>query len=286
MSRAIGPRGVPGRRHAVPKDMARIAKQMLFARKPAAHVSAVLGISQASISRIKTGALHPEVPWPNGDQGKMPNADAERAIQWSDATTAYQAMPELLQVRILEVVNLRRAAADLPPIPEMAQEYIEYLEREEEEDDLEKLWEPTEVERAKFAEDKRISLIMSEFHEILEEDLAVQREEEVFRILHSTWADKLDGAESLGKEERRTLVYKKLPIEEALELGPGVKILREALANDDKALQEACCIAFWQLRRTPQNWGHPRIAVEVRKLAKRLAAEWEGEGSAQEDLHL
>jgi hypothetical protein len=254
--------------------MARLAKEMLYADKPQAHIAAVLGISQASVSRIKHGTIHEDVPWPTGDLGAIPR-DIRRtkdSVKWSETAALYQAYPEELQVRIFEIVNVRRAAADIPPIPVMAPEYEQYLKAQDEEGE-EDPFEFTGIERAQLGEDRRICQVMKEFDDILEEETSQQRCEEIFAVLAAT----RDGGDPRDVPQLDTpqtpLVYRKMSWEGVCEKGGRVAVVQKAIGSDDAALCEACCIVFYELRNSIPSWKSPAVEEQVYHIRDRLKAE-------------
>ena len=260
----------------VSKDLARTAKDMLYVGKPQIHVAAVLGISQASVSRLKSGTLHPDVPWPTGDQGAIPIRQErdKQPLRWSESSTLFQAYPEILQIRIFEIVNVKRAAIDLPPIPEVAPEYEEFLKggEDEEESDEGDPFEMEGLEKAQLAEDRRICQVMKEFDDILEEDTAQQRCEEIFAVLAATRDGDPRGVPELDTPQT-PLIYRKMPWEEVCERGGRVNIVQKAIASDDLLLCEACCIVLYELRTSLTSWDNPAIEDEIYKVRERLSGE-------------
>lgn len=257
------------RKQALTEEQARVGKLLLFQGKAQAHVAAVLGISQASISRLKAGTLCPEVPWPNGAKGPMPVEDQRHSTRmlWSSTADAYQKMPEVLQVRIFEAVNLQRAAVGLPEIPEMAPSYAEYLKSTD--DDFDSYFERPPIEVAQMEEDKRICILMEEWGKLIDLDIAAQRENATLEILQSTAGPQDD--EPPPRQERK-LLYNKMSWPHVVEVASHLEIVKRAIATQDVALQEACCIAFYELRHSNvKNWTSQALTRQIWKIRHRIS---------------
>ncbi len=256
------------RRQSVTKEKASLAKRMLFQGKAQTHVAAVLGVSQASISRLKSGHLYPEIAWPNGASGEIPIEDMRHSasLKWSDQAGAYQKLPEILQVRILEIVNVQRAASDLLPIPEMALVYTKYLEVED--GDFDAMFERPPIEVAQLAEDQRISMLMDEFHKIIDIDMSFRREQDTIDILKATQDSQEDEP---PHRAARPLVYRKLEWDEVVQRASHLDIVKKAIHMEDIHLQEACSIAFYELRRSNEKtWANAALNKEIWKIRDRL----------------
>jgi hypothetical protein len=261
-------------KHPVGKELARTAKAMLYVGRPQAHVAAVLGISQASVSRLKSGTIHEDVPWPSGDLGAIPRdtRQTEKVVKWSETAALFQAYPEELQIRIFEIVNVRRAAVDLPPIPPLAPEYQQYLESQDEEGE-EDPFEFTGVERAQIAEDRRVCQLMKEFDDVLEEETAQQRCEEIFAVLAATRGQ--DDPRDVPQLDtpQTPLIYRKMSWEDVCEVGGRVGVVQKAIGGDDPALCEACCIVFYELRNSVPSWKSASVEEQIYRIRDRLKSE-------------
>ena len=243
-------------------DLATVAKNLLWAGKSQAHVAALLGVSQPTISRIKSGSTFEHVPWPNGDTGPMPFRLPEEA-SWTELAQRYLSYPQALQDRILEIVNARRAETGTPPIPAQAEEYTRFLNA----DPLDKEFEAITLLEAREAEDRRCSTIIREFEEIAAEEFDEKRARATQDILIST----RDGGRRSPPPERSSarLGYTKMDWGEVKEKGAGVPIVQEALLGD-ACLREAVCIVFEQLKGSTKNWRLPVTREQILDVAEVL----------------
>jgi len=255
----------------ITKERAKLAKELLFSGKPQAHVAAILGCSQPTVSRIKKGQIHGDVPWPTGTTGAIPIdfARSDHVMKWSETSALYQAYHEELQVRILEVVNTRRIAADLPTIPEIAPTYQAYLETTDEDSE----WEVAALEQAQIAEDMRISELMREFEDILDAETSQRKAEEIFAVLAATRSSSDVPELDSPREKPKDLTYRKLPWDEVVSLAGRTPIVAEAIANEDLALREACGVVFYELRNSPGAWKSPAVERQIRYIRDRFAGD-------------
>ena len=241
-------------------------KAMLYEGASQERISGLLGGDQSTISRIKSGQTHGDVPWPNGATGAMPVESDRRGRKdgdkWSHDARIYLDMPGEVQNRILDVVNKQRRETGLDPIPAADDVYESYLNDPDVTDESVALYE------ARDSEDARIRQVMAEFREISEVERANQRAAEAVLLLQTT--------SHFGTEDEHTppvggeLVYSKMPWVEVALRAHDVPIVQEA-EKGDTFLQEACSIVFHTLQNSSKDtWKEPNVSREVRKIAERL----------------
>lgn len=167
---------------AVPSEAVSVAKRLLFEGRSQLDVAALTGISQPTLSRIRAGKSHADVPWPDGTCGPMPEKDAAIGPRWSTDAARFLDMPTEFQNRVLELVNERRAEIGMPPMPTSSENYQALLE------DPTFALDPDAAQAAQAAEDQRISTLMREFDGLLSEALVERSDERIQDILEQTSA--------------------------------------------------------------------------------------------------
>jgi hypothetical protein len=250
-------------------DKIAVVKKLLMEGRSQAHVAAVVGIGQASVSRIKKGDLGADVPWPgSGKTGALPTSPAEKRIErWSPRAAAYMTFNEDMQQHILDVVNEHRRQAGIGEIPPAAPLYLMYLQSE---DSLT----PDEVvdglEDAVQAEDNRLCQLMEEFQALLDVEAQRSRDRELFDLLSATSENgRVDSTHPITSTS--DIEYDALTLEQLLELAGKVPIVAEALEQGSLNLELACRIIFYQLRGSdPKTFKLPFVEKEVRRLATKL----------------
>jgi hypothetical protein len=250
----------------VDKELARQVKEMLWRGKSQEHVSVALGVSQSSISRIKLGVAHGDIPWPSGEMGSMPlRVGPIEDVDWSIDAKRYLTFPAEMQSRILEAVNDARQSFNAPLVPTIAPRYATFLNSDPEDAEFE----ATALLDARRSEDDRMSTIMREFDSIVNSEAARIHEQTIVSAI-------LDTKREVEPDHNGTapvaldLHYEKLDWALVCARAPDNKIVIEALATGP-ALIEAVCIVFYQLRSYEETWSSPRVHTEIRRLAKRLA---------------
>jgi hypothetical protein len=255
-----------------PTDAAtiKVVKDMLFAGKPQERISAVTGVSQSTISRVKAGKSHGEVPWPDGSIGPLPERTVQE-VNWSSDAQRYLTFPTPMQERILEVVNARRSDLSIPPIPEMSEGYKQLLDA----DPADAEWEAARLIDARKAEDERCATIIREFDVLTSEELDTRREQEALDIFEATRGSRSTPADTLPPPAPPPLTYDKMPWETVLELAPSLRIVQEAYTAD-ACMKEAICIVFHALRNSQTSWSTAVAAKQVRETADVLRGQPEG----------
>ncbi len=250
-------------RPPIDKQKARLIKQLLWQGKSQPRIQAVTGVSQSTISRIKSGNAHEDVPWPDGSLGEMPARQVIPEADWSADAQRFLSFPEELQERMHQKVNKRREEMGLLPVPTASTAFTSLMESEL--GDLE--WEATAIADAHKAEDARLASIMIEFDEILEVERATQRGEQTISIIESTREDR---SGDLPVPAATTLIYDKMDWKELIQLAPEVSIVKRAYASQDVALREACCILLHELKGTRGSWGDTVVEEQILKIADRI----------------
>ena len=251
----------------VPIDLptARQIKGLLWKGTSQERVAVLTGASQSTISRIKAGKAHENVPWPDGSLGPMPESQT-REPEWSADASRLLAFPDMMQQRIFAVVNEARRNSDQPEIPPTDTTYLDYLDAEGGDQE----WEASALLRAREAEDKRLSLLMIEFDEIVAEERTVLHEESARAIIVSTRQEPLDEVIPITAH---TDLPKGLEWDYVKEFAPKHPLVIEAFETSDPHLIRAICIVFEALQQFPHNWGEPFAIRNVRELADKLRGE-------------
>lgn len=252
-----------------PKSSIALVKKMLWEGKGQERVAFITGHDQSTVSRIRTGQMHSDVPWPNGKTGAMPvemdRGGGDEHAPWSHDATVFQAFPAEMQNRILDLVNTRRQEVGLEPIPDVDPTYGSYLISEDVEDESAALYE------ARDYEDARIRQVMTEFREISEREIATKRAEDLLLALSTTsHFGTNDESEQATPAATGELLYDKLPWDSLTRYTTEIPIIAEA-EKGDEYLKEATCIVFYTLQNTPKTiWKEPKIAREIFRIAERL----------------
>lgn len=257
---------------ALTQAQVRMAKEMLWKGREQSRVAAVLGISQATVSRIKKGAIHQNIPWPDGSLGAMPTVSTLQigAEEWSADSQRLLRMTQEMQDRILDLVNERRALTMLPTIPPMAEVYKEYLlSAEAEGEDGEGDAEFEGLEQARAEEDKRLSIIMNEFTAIIDGELTKDRDADLMHAISTTKAVNPNTPSPPYEGPPRYVV---LPWSSIISKDPTNPLVREAVAIADPVRIEAICIVFKQVAQTRESWRSEGVARLVQETEERLRA--------------
>lgn len=243
-------------------ERAKIVKEMLWRGRRQEEIVGVTGASQATISRIKTGQSHQDIPWPDGSLGPMPaHGPSEEGTDWSVEAKRFLAFPEDMQKRILEVVNARRVEGNLPIIPQHSEEYLNYLQMEPEDAAFEAL----DLVKARASEDRRLVTIMLEFDRIVDEQAMQFRAQEILGSIESTRREPDLSQTGTNPDD---LAYSRLEWQVVAERSPQNPIVLEA--SSSIAMMEACCVVFYSLRESLELWTSPRVHEEIRRLAKKF----------------
>lgn len=252
---------------SVDKELIRTVKSLLWMGKAQSTVSAMTGVSQGTVSRIKNGYVHGDVPWPDGSVGRMPVREVLVEVDWSADAKRLLCFPDDMQMRIFHLVNERRTATGLPPIPDMAPEYRDYLNA----DEADREWEATTLVEARKAEDKRLATIMLEFDELVASEEATKRAEELTSIFSAT----SEGGHPAERPPRppKQLKYEKLDWPYILRYGRTVDVVRDCMSCRDAVLREAICIVFFQFKDSQTNWRSSVVEDQVREIAEKLRAD-------------
>lgn len=251
----------------VDKKTARLVKDMLWKGRKQSHIQIVTRVSQATISRIKTGDAHADVPWPNGEVGGIPSSlsDPIKEVDWSADAKRYLTFPEEMQARILQVVNKRRIELDLHEIPDIAPAYATYLEADGEDE----VWEAVALDDARKSEDTRLSILMTEFDELVEDEKAARRDEDTKNIFSQTKRERSPEDDAI-RPQSPTLQYETMSISDILSIDPRNSIVREVVAMEDPFLLESVGILFKENRMQVDGWKGASIREQVFKLAEKL----------------
>ena len=252
-------------RAPVDKQKARLVKQLLWQGKSQARINAVTGVSQSTVSRIKSGQAHEDVPWPDGSVGEMSARQVIPESDWSADAQRFLSFPDELQERMHKKVNKRREEMGLLPVPTASTAFTSLMESEL--GDLE--WEATAIADAHKAEDARLASIMIEFDEILEVERATQRGEQTISIIESTREDRSDEPAIVPSD---VLIYTKMDWKDLIHQAPDIPIVKRAFTSSDVALKESCCILFHELRGTPSSWGEPAVEKQILLVADKIRA--------------
>jgi hypothetical protein len=251
--------------------MATEAKTLLWQGVSQAKVALLVGISQATVSRLKDGRSNPDTSWPNGMTGAMPDRTMSREEGWSDEASEFMKMPEVMQNRILEMVNEVREEQGDALIPHTAPEYEKMLRM----DVTDRLFEQIDIAEARLAEDRRMSALMIQFNEIMDSRRAEHDDEAINRIIKSTLSQRDDSSTSppaLSSDvpEGRVLTYNKMPWEEVCYKAYKVRIVKLAMIGERVALKEACCIVLHALRGSRTSWNDEAVADQIHEMADKL----------------
>lgn len=255
-----------------------LIKRLLAEGRTQEHIAAIVGVAQASVSRIKTGEMGAEVQWPSGQTGELPAASYEKRVEkWSHKAQAYLSFPEEMQVHILDVVNEQRREAGWDEVPPADPTYMSYLQQEQQ---LSLDERATSLEKAVDSEDRRIVRVMEEFQQIMDAEAQRARDDELFSMLENTAAQpRADDEDDRGTRSLVTgasvltpvLVYDALTTGSLLEMAGKVPIVIEAMADTEGYLEKACCILFYQMKGSdPRSFKEPFVEKEVRRLAAKL----------------
>lgn len=252
---------------SIDKKTARVIKEMLWKGRKQSIIHAITKASQASISRIKTGETHADVPWPNGEVGGIPSSasDPISEVDWSADAKRFLTFPEEMQARILLVVNKRRVESSQVEIPAIAPSYKTYLEA----DESDRVWEAAALEDARKSEDSRLSILMTEFDELVEEENAVRKDEDTRQIFSQTRRTR-SVEDDAPRPKSTDLKYDKMTIEEILSMDPRNILALEALAMDNPFLTEATCIIFYQNHLQVGGWKGDAVRRSIYTLMDKL----------------
>lgn len=119
-------------------------------------------LNQSTISRIKSGQIAHNVPWPDGHVGAMGKNYLGRNPEqdWSPSASAYTTWPPLAREAMLRRVNDYRKEDGLAPLPPIDPVYAEYLTGDLQLDEEREL---LRYQAARHAEDQRRATIMETF---------------------------------------------------------------------------------------------------------------------------
>jgi len=241
------------------------AKTLLWQGVSQAKVALLVGCSQATVSRLKDGTTAPDSTWPNGMAGAMPDRTMSREEGWSDEATEFMKMPEIMQLRILDIVNTVREEYGDPPIPHTAPEYDKMLRM----DPTDRAFEQVSIAESRLAEDRRMASLMLQFNEIMDERRAAQDDTEINRIIKSTLARPDEGMPPPTPNEG-SLSYNKLSWEEVCQRAYKVRIVKLAMIGERVALKEACCIVLFALQGARTSWNLDSTEDLIRGMADKL----------------
>ncbi len=230
-------------------------------------VALLVGISQTTVSRIKDGLINTESTWPNGMRGPMPDRAMSKEEGWSDEASEFMKMPEVMQDRILQIVNVVRKEQGDPPIPVMAPEYDKMLRM----DSTDRAFEQVSIAESRLKEDRRMATLMMQFNEIMDERRAAQDDTAINRIINSTVANLDEGPPPTQVLcEIGRLRYNKMPWEEVCFRAYKVRIVKLAMIGERVALKEACCIVLHALKGSRTSWNDEAVADQIREMADKL----------------
>lgn len=259
-----------------------LAKQLLCEGRTQEEVAALTGLSQATVSRIRSGKSGADIPWPDGSLGAMPEKERKVEASWSADSARYFDLPSSFQERILELVNERRRECGLLPIPETSESYQRMLA------DPVFSADPEAVRLAQQEEDRRAGALMREFDGILAETLTERSCESVDSILDATSQD-------VSREVRRELMEPEYSVTSwgALQQLKSIYVSRAELQQDYLYL-EAACASLAILLESPSNLNSEELhrqALRMRAilashptLVARIEAMWKTRLSKEDDL--
>jgi hypothetical protein len=173
-------------------------------------------------------------------------------------------MPEIMQGRILEIVNAVRVEQGDPPIPHTAPEYDKMLRM----DSTDRAFEQVSIAESRMAEDRRMATLMLQFNEIMDERRSRLDDTTINRIIAST----------VTHEEEQPppdlpsgiLQYSKMSWEEVCYRAYKVRVVKLAMIGERVALKEACCIVLHALKGSRQSWNDEAVSDQIRELADKL----------------
>ena len=252
-------------KHSINERKATEAKTLLWQGVSQAKVALLVGCSQATISRLKDGTTAPDSTWPNGMTGSMPDRTMSKEEGWSDEASEFMKMPEIMQERILQIVNTVRGDQGDPPVPHTAPEYDKMLRM----DSTDRLFEGVSIAEARLAEDRRMATLMLQFTEIMAERRAAQDDTEINRIIKSTVAD-ADDPTLPPSVDKVDLQYSKMPWEEVCHRAYKVRVVKQAMIGERLALKEACCIVLHALKGSRSSWNDEAVSDQIYDMADKL----------------
>jgi hypothetical protein len=184
---------------------------------------------------------------------------------WSDEAAEFMKMPEVMQNRILEMVNEVRSEQGDALIPHTAPEYEKMLRM----DVTDRLFEQIDIAEARLAEDRRMAALMMQFNEIMDSRRAEHDDEAINRIIKSTLSQ-ADSGTPPPAEGSGTLNYNKMSWEEVCYKAYKVRIVKLAMIGERVALKEACCIVLHALRGSRTSWNDEAVADQIHEMADKL----------------
>jgi len=236
-------------------------------------LAADFSVTQPTISRIKTGKMYPEVPWPNGATGRMPRKDAALADSgWSNEALAYMKWPEDAREMMLNTVNTQREAEGRFPIPSISVEWEVYMNSPS----TNPAEEAEQMITAQKGEDERRAQVFREFQAIVDRRLTERQGRRVEETAAAMAPHHIDSADLPPPPKLTPGTYDKMSWGTILQTAPTVPIVRKILATRDTLLMEAVCIIFHEMRNTPNEWGQPYIEAAARDIRASLEAEPDG----------
>ncbi len=237
-------------------------KEMLYNGKASqAKVSVLFGVSQGTISRIQSGHTHPAVPWPDGSTGAMPEViDPISEGGWSQKARLYMGLSDELQGIIIKRVNEERERVGMATIPPADEGYLKYLSRGLDEEETEE-FSTSELSNAIKKEDDRLSLIMSEFEDIVEGERQTSLDEDLRAAVElgvGAETPNLPPPPPKGPPSYNAFEWGKLK-----EIAAGNRYVETAEAAGDPVTKEAVCAAFWATRKTRDSWTAGYLAASI-----------------------
>ncbi len=230
-----------------------------------------LRISQATVSKIKSGQRYGEVPWPNGRCGSFDQAYKEAPGQvmaralWSPLTHEYMQWPEYYQMRMLEAVNKKREGRGMVPIPLVSVEWEIYMAAP--------IGTPEEVNRreriAQASEDRRRGLIMKEFN-LIREAIAHEKSTREFQEMLADWR-KQNTIPTVTSKPEFTFALSEIDVIAWEDVDVNHPERAKALRERDPWRMAAICVLFRQIKR--EHWGRKFISREVDRIRLWVAAD-------------
>lgn len=260
-----------GRRN-LDETLVQAIKAMIWERVPQEDIARRTGVAQGTVSRIKTGRLGYDVPWPSGQLGALPverqhkDVIEERGVvtkpsvvMLAERFMAYpQEMRELMRAR----VNERRAVLGLPEVPECSVELETTVFGVGSEPDVES----ESITLAEAAEDKRKATIMEEFEVLISEAEAEIRSRRFEDVVKRGKGKSFDPEPDDVEPARLEPEWDGLEWEEVIVRAPNNEMVKRLLdGSGDEEMKKAIGVVFKALPRT--MWDGEACAKQVEEIA-------------------
>lgn len=260
-------------RAAIPPAVVADIKKAIADGKRQQTIADEFSVAQGTVSAIKSGK-YGEIPWPNGKTGSFkdayegrpgePSAEPLGGSEWSVDATKYMQWPQDARDGMLQAVNTRRVEIGKDPLPDISLEWEMYLNADPEDDPV------AEAERKRLAiaaENLRREAIFREFESLVEERLAVGRDEAINELVSGD----VPPAPPIEEKDDKPLDperYGAMNVEQLLTYKQARAYVQKAITTQRPEFLEAAAIVLYDLPSS--MWNDPPVKEAVETIANAI----------------